>query len=257
MSRNRQRKHRQNAGREAQQQMGRQQNRSARRESLAPDTDGTRAGDGLGNGRAKAARQTGQQLTRVASAVGKELRSDAKAAQQAATKIGRAAWGTIQENPVPIALTGIGVMCAGAGITWLLMNGAKDGARTDGSSVSGTDGQINGPGRTQRVKQSLKHATEAVGSKASALAHGAVEQGRQLETSLERGVQTHPLAVGAAMLAVGTAIGLAIPRTKLEDGFLGRERDKLVSAAQRTARGAAKKVESLARQIAEPTTAQA
>lgn len=118
-------------------------------------------------------------------------------------------------------------------------------------------GGRNGGQRVQGLKRSLKHASEVAGTKASALAHEAAVQGRRLESSFEESMQTHPLAMGAAMLAVGTAIGLAIPRTKLEDGFLGRERDKLVSAAQRAARGAAKKVESFARHVGEPSIAQA
>jgi hypothetical protein len=254
MSRKQQRRSRQRTAREIRQELGSQSNRIARREHFARASDSAVRNDG---GQGAAARQTRQPLMRAASAVGEELRSDAMAAQQAATRAGRRAWSAIRENPAPAALAGIGVVCAGAGITWLIMNGGKAADGTDGGSNETMRGPGNGARRARRIRQSLAHATEAVGNKASALAQGAVEQGRQLESSLEHTVQAHPLAVGAAMLAVGTAIGLAIPRTKLEDGFLGRERDKLVSAAKRATRGAAKKVETIARNIAEPPRPQA
>jgi hypothetical protein len=195
-------------------------------------------------------------LERMATEVGQELRSDVEAAAKTMSNVGRAAMDTIRRNPAPIALAGIGVACAGAGITWLLMSGGKR-AMSSGGAESMQQGRGNGAQRAESLKRTLKHATEVAGTKASALAHEAAVQGRKLESSFEETVQAHPLAMGAAMLAVGTAIGLAIPRTALEDGFLGRERDKLMSAAQRAARGAAKKVESFARHVGENSVAQA
>jgi hypothetical protein len=134
------------------------------------------------------------------------------------------------------------VVFAGAGITWLLMSGAK--AATE--AASGEGGSAGKP--IPSVKQA-KNTMKRAGEKASQLAHDALEGGKKLETSMEDVVREHPLAVGAALLATGAAIGLAMPRTALEDTWLGRERDHLVSSAKSLAQGAVKQVESMAKQV--------
>jgi hypothetical protein len=157
-----------------------------------------------------------------------------------ALSLANSALKTVKENPVPFALAGAGVVCAGAGITWLLLSSAKSAAASEGASS-----QSSMPSMKQ-AKKTMKRA----GEKASQLAHDALEGGKKLETSVEDVVREHPIAVGAALLATGAAIGLAMPRTALEDTWLGRERDHLVSSAKSLAQGAVKQVESMAKQVA-------
>jgi glutathione S-transferase len=100
------------------------------------------------------------------------------------------------------------------------------------------------------ASQSVKRAGVAANEKVSQLAHDTVESGRRFERSVEDMVREHPIAVGTALFATGAALGLAIPRSSLEDSWVGRERDQILSSAHRFAQGAAKKVESLAKEVA-------
>lgn len=149
---------------------------------------------------------------------------------------------SVKDNPMPYALAGAGVVCAGAGITWLILSSAKAAAQP--SAGSGEASKLAMPSMNQ-AKKTMKRA----GEKASQLAHDAVEGGKKLEQSVEDVVREHPIAVGAALIATGAAIGLALPRTVLEDTWLGRERDHLVSSAQRLAKDAVSKVESVAKSV--------
>ncbi len=65
---------------------------------------------------------------------------------------------------------------------------------------------------------------------------------RRVETGFERSYRDNPLALGAAAIAVGTMVGLALPTTEKEDRVLGRARDRLVDKAQQAAEGALDKV---------------
>jgi len=153
---------------------------------------------------------------------------------------------TIKSHPMPFALAGVGVACAGAGLAWLLVSSAKTMTDENGNPLAASQRlQTSMKGATQSVKRVGRAANEKV----SQLAHDAFESGRSLEQSVEDVVREHPIAVGAALIATGAAIALAIPRSALEDTWLGRERDQMVSSAQRIAKGAAQKVEALTKQV--------
>lgn len=65
------------------------------------------------------------------------------------------------------------------------------------------------------------------------------EQGyHRAEQSLGRMMHERPLAVGAAALAAGAAIGLLLPRSSMENRALGPSRDKLMDMARRKAEAA-------------------
>lgn len=177
-------------------------------------------------------------------------RSSLEGARTTLMHVADSALTSIKQNPVPYAMAGVGIACAGAGITWLLLSSAKGAA----SAASGSS--IATPALPERVQssvkgatKSLKRASEAATQKVSQLAHDAVESGRSLEQSMEGMVREHPIAIGAALIATGAAIGLAIPRSSFEDGWLGRERDQIVSSAKSMAQGAVEKVESIAKQV--------
>jgi hypothetical protein len=205
-----------------------------------------------------------KRMTALKSSVGDELSTDldsariaVRSAQQRAGEMAGEArdmmarasastMRTIKENPVPVALAGIGIVAAGAGLTWLILSsGAKaveQGAQSAASELPKGDSLV------KSARKGVTKAGRAASDKVSQLAHDATEQAKRAEQAVEGAVSEHPLIVGAALLAAGTAIGLAIPRTKLENGWLGRERDHLMQAAQTVARGAVDKVGTLARQ---------
>jgi hypothetical protein len=181
-------------------------------------------------------------MSSMTSSAMDSARKSIESISTSALSIASSALKTVKENPVPFALAGAGVVCAGAGITWLLLSGAKSAADAAGEGASTKSSMPS----MKQAKKTMKRA----GEKASQLAHDALEGGKKLETSVEDVVREHPIAVGAALLATGAAIGLAMPRTALEDTWLGRERDHLVSSAKSLAQGAVKQVESMAKQVA-------
>jgi ElaB/YqjD/DUF883 family membrane-anchored ribosome-binding protein len=85
------------------------------------------------------------------------------------------------------------------------------------------------------------------------LAEEARYRAQQAEEGLARMMRENPLAVGAAAVAVGAAIGLVLPRTRQEDELMGEMRDQLVDRAQEAA-GKVKRVAEAAAQEAVETT---
>jgi ElaB/YqjD/DUF883 family membrane-anchored ribosome-binding protein len=128
---------------------------------------------------------------------------------------------SVKANPIPLAL-------AAVGIGWFVFGAVK------------TD-------KTDRVKA---QATELVGDaeeRVREVALRAQERGRDLEGAVQRTFQDNPLAIGLGVVAVGLAIGLAIPITHKEDEWLGQARDTLTDKAQQVAREAIGKVEERAK----------
>jgi hypothetical protein len=160
---------------------------------------------------------------------------------------------SIKSHPVPYALAGLGVACAGAGLAWLLVSTKKHAFDEQGNALdlphrlqaSMKDVQSSMKGATKSMRQASESAT----TKVSQLAQGAMSQTKRLEQSVEDMVREHPIACGAALLATGAAIAMAMPRSVLEDTWLGRERDQVVSSAQKIAQGAVQKAQTIAKQM--------
>lgn len=165
-------------------------------------------------------------------------------------------WTTIRENPLPAALSAIG-------LSWLFLNrGGSDEARryaSRGRYESGLqpDGYGRGYGEdagvgsraesaVRQVKERASDVVESAQEKAEKLASTASEtaervanraqvQVRRVEHAVGRWMEDNPVALGAVALAAGTAIGLALPRTEKEDRLLGSARDMVVDRAQELA----------------------
>jgi len=160
---------------------------------------------------------------------------------------------SIKSHPLPYALAGVGVACAGAGLTWLLLSAAKHATDENGNAVDlphRLQASLKDVGQSVKgASKSVMRATESTNAKVSQLAHDAFESSKRIEQSVEDVVREHPYVVGAALLATGAAIALAMPRSVLEDTWIGRERDQVVSSAQKIAKGAVEKAQSIAKQI--------
>lgn len=61
---------------------------------------------------------------------------------------------------------------------------------------------------------------------------------------LQRLVHENPLAVGAAAVAAGAAVGLALPATHIEHEYMGEASEKVVDKAQQVARDAIDRVKT-------------
>ncbi len=71
-------------------------------------------------------------------------------------------------------------------------------------------------------------------------------QAQQVQGTFQRLMQDNPLALGAVALALGAAVGLAIPETQQEHQLMGPARDTLVDRTQTAAQDTVQKVQSVA-----------
>lgn len=111
-------------------------------------------------------------------------------------------------------------------------------------STGGVQGTINSAqdAASSAVNSAQDMASSAVDSVQGAAAQAtdtAAQMAQQAQytaqrtmSGLDRTMRQNPLAAGIVSLAVGAAIGLAIPETPLEDQFLGDYREQFMSQAQ-------------------------
>jgi ElaB/YqjD/DUF883 family membrane-anchored ribosome-binding protein len=183
---------------------------------------------------------------------------------------------TIRRNPVPAALMGLG-------LGWLIIESARTTGTGYYRTYEpyGVEG-YGSYGTQSKVKTMAGEAREAVGragEKAGEMASEAVNrvenigsqalgqvenvgsqvvdqaeylrdraeyQARQAASRFDQMLQDNPLAVGVAALAVGAAIGLAVPNTEPENRLLGETRDNLMDRARDMAEDTAHKVQRVA-----------
>jgi ElaB/YqjD/DUF883 family membrane-anchored ribosome-binding protein len=189
---------------------------------------------------------------------------------------------TIRQNPLPAALTGIG-------LGWLFVNARKqssyrppyrDVAYRDAAYVesypageyaptgyppryedeSGSSaGQALGNAR-DKVGETATHAQDKAGElagraqdqasqlsdQASRLSNQARYQARRASGGFQRMLRENPLAVGTLAVGVGAAVGLAIPETSKEHEVMGEARDNLVDKAQEKVQETQQKAQKVA-----------
>jgi len=118
--------------------------------------------------------------------------------------------------------------------------------------VSETAGNIAG-----QVGETASNIVGQVGETAGNIASGTREtagniaeqaqfQALRLEDNFQRVLRENPMAVGAVTLALGAAVGLALPQTTRENQLLGEARDTLVERAQDLAQETIGKVQTVA-----------
>jgi len=92
----------------------------------------------------------------------------------------------------------------------------------------------------------VQHMAGDVVNQVSYLGDQAREQAHYASNWFQRTLQENPLAVGAAMIVAGTAVGMAMPSTPVENRFMGEARDTLVERVQETAHETFEKVQAVA-----------
>lgn len=185
-----------------------------------------------------AAKTTAQAVTRATRATGEAIGKTSEAALEMA-----------RANPVPLALTGLGVICAGIGLSWLIASNVSGGARKRQTASDGErrEGISNGV-------ETVKALASDASAKVSNLAQRTGAQAMQLEQRFEAMIQEHPIVAGATLLAVGAALGFAVPRTALEDSWIGQERDRLMKSARNLVEGVMDKGKALAEHVLPDST---
>ena len=154
------------------------------------------------------------------------------------------------QNPLPYALIGIGA-------AWLLANnrrgrqwnGHSDYDEYDGSWANSRSnfaageefdasyegearGDYQGDGR-------LAHARDDARRRAYALKQQARDRAgrvaRQARSQWDHMISDNPMALGIAALAAGAVVGAALPRTEVENHYMGETRDQLLDSAKSAA----------------------
>ncbi len=118
--------------------------------------------------------------------------------------------------------------------------GVSGAASKVGSSVTDAAGKVSesvGSAANQAYKQ-----VGNLGTKAKDVAGSAQDQ-------YEHHMEENPLAVGAVALALGAAVGLSIPSTRIENHYMGEARANLMEKASETAREAIDKVQQVAGEV--------
>jgi hypothetical protein len=204
----------------------------------------------------------------MANTAGDMIDTAGQTAQQAGTGVVE----TIRRNPIPAAL-------AGLGLGWLAKNARSQGSfgggqpaqqwrrstdvdwqyagfdrRSGGGTAVGHQvgdkvGQV-GDAAGQAVstaQQAAQDVAERVGQTAGEMPRQVEDVARQVGDSASRAFQDNPLAVGAIAVAVGAAVGLALPVTQTERKVLGEARDQVIEKAEAKANEALGEVERQAR----------
>jgi ElaB/YqjD/DUF883 family membrane-anchored ribosome-binding protein len=169
----------------------------------------------------------------------------------------------LKRHPVPTTLAGLGAV-------WWLMDrddhrvypSSSNYAIDDSSSYK--SGSPQGP-RGARDKASdttarpgdLAERTQETVADYTARAQETVgDYTQRAQTEFDRLLRDNPLALGALSIAVGAAIGMAIPETQRESEMIGDISNQVVDKAQDLAQGAVEKVQQVAANLpdAAPST---
>lgn len=188
----------------------------------------------------------------------------------------------VRQHPLPSAVIGLGV-------GWLLV----ESSRRSEPGYDGYDGYDSGESWKREsqgglaaakdkvkdvagsAKEAVSNAADTVGEKAEHLkdqaldlGHQAQDKALQLKRKAKTGVrrvrtgfwetmESNPLLVGAATLALGIVAGLAIPSTDVEDEWMGETRDQLVDQAKELGQEALDKGKEMAGTVADKVKAEA
>lgn len=172
------------------------------------------------------------------------------------------------QNPVPFALIGIGA-------AWLLMNnrssrqwsGSSDYEEYDASwdrSPSYRSSDDYGPPYESDVHTESSVRSRFVNAREEAR-HRANEVGRQARERVRRVknqarsrwdmmLHDNPMALGIAALAAGALVGASLPRTEVENEYLGEARDNLVESARTMAQDSVDTAKTVAKETIEKVT---
>ena len=223
--------------------------------------------DKAGEVAARAQERAGQAVSGAGELAGEALDSAgdlASAAGDTAIGAGSTILDTIRQNPVPAALIGLG-------LGWFFMNGSSGGRPPHrahsadhywrGSSGQGTHQSDGGVGSMARQAQEQagelvagvqEQAGELVGGvqdQAGELADTALHQAQQAQGRVQRMAHDNPLMAGAVALAVGSAVGFALPETNWEDRVMGETRDSLMGQAQTITEDTMQKAQRVADEV--------
>jgi len=165
------------------------------------------------------------------------------AIKEAGTSVGNSVW----RNPIPVALIGLGVGM----LVMRNFRGSSDSSTSrplsQGKRSNYALGQV---GETRETQGTGTGTLNQVKETASDLASRSTAAVSNFSTRFGEMMRDNPLAVGAVAVAAGTAVGLALPSTRLESEYIGETGERLVEKVEDVARGALDQVKDAAKQMA-------
>ena len=127
--------------------------------------------------------------------------------------------GQVKNNPLPVALVGIGV-------AWLMASSKNPPPHGQASSSAGL------AERAGEVKDRMNQSVRAVRERVASVTDGARHQTERARSGMDYMMREQPLALGAVGLAVGALLAAMAPRTRQEDELMGETRDQLMEKAK-------------------------
>ena len=170
--------------------------------------------------------------------------------------------GTAKQNPLPIALTAIG-------IGWLMALGREPAQQNYGTtSSSGLRDSMGSmrdkaSGAMHSASDSLSSTRDRVSGSMSSMRDraGQVTESAKYQWDRARGgvdymIREQPLALGAIGLAVGAILAAMAPRTQKEEELMGEASRNLMEKAKETGSQQLEKAQETVKQVAEKSSTQ-
>ena len=118
---------------------------------------------------------------------------------------------------------------------------AVEGVRERASELSHAAGA-----GLHRAGDTMRDAGSAVRHRAGAARRSAAGTGRDMRHGLDTLIEDQPLVAGAIAMALGAAVGGALPRSRMEDQMFGEQSDRAMEAARTLAKDQGAKVQATA-----------
>ncbi len=159
--------------------------------------------------------------------------------------------GSVKNNPIPVALMGIGM-------AWLMATGNRK------PSYAYPPEESSGPGMMQRTSERMSSAKDSMShtahsararvgqmgqsarERAGQLGESARHQAERVRTRYDSMMREQPLVLGAIGLAIGAIMAAGLPRTREEDQLMGEASDRLTEKAKEVGKEQMGKVEQVA-----------
>lgn len=200
-------------------------------------------------------------VQRAMDTMGEKISDVTEPAREVMGRAGNAIADSVWKNPIPLAFIGLGV-----GMLMMRRFGARTSGLTHQERMQPRTGVTSPPesesqkkeGTVSRTFQQVKDTASDLASRStnnlSALSSQAKDGAIQVSNRFGDILRDNPLAVGAAAIAAGAAVGLVLPSTRLEKDYIGETSGMLVDKAGQVARVAVDRVQSAAEQMTQEKT---
>lgn len=182
-------------------------------------------------------------------------------------EFGRNLGNSVKQNPLPVILTGVGLlwMIASRGSAPGGSAGGSARVRTDSDRTEVEDISREGEGVGERLSDAASSARErisglagrvsdragAAAERVQGAAHAAGAQAQRAREGFGQLFEEQPLLIGALGVALGALFGAALPASETEDRMFGQARDRALQRSKEVAAEGYAKAREFAADVAE------